>query len=122
MFRKLTSPSASGDRLTIYIDNEATDAYVGETVAGALLRQASTIARTTPVKGTPRAPFCMMGVCFDCLAIVDGVASTQTCLVTVRDGMRVERQHGRRDSLSQDQTEQCSTRTTQSSAMEIEAK
>jgi hypothetical protein len=38
----------------------------------------------------------MMGVCFDCLATVDGVASTQTCLVTVRDGMAVERQHGKR--------------------------
>jgi len=38
----------------------------------------------------------MMGVCFDCLAIVDGVASTQTCQVTVRDGMRVERQYDKR--------------------------
>lgn len=122
MFRKLTSPSAPGHRLTVYIDNEPTDAYEGETLAGALLRQASAIARTTPVKGTPRAPFCMMGVCFDCLAIVDGVASTQTCLVTVRDGMRVERQHGRRDSFSRKLTEPCSTSTTECSAMQTEAK
>jgi hypothetical protein len=38
----------------------------------------------------------MMGVCFECLAIVDGIASTQTCLVQAQPGMRVERQHGRR--------------------------
>jgi hypothetical protein len=37
----------------------------------------------------------MMGVCFDCLAIVDGASSTQTCLVPVAEGMCVERQLGR---------------------------
>ena len=31
------------------------------------------------------------GRLFRCLAIVDGVASVQTCLTPVRDGMRVER-------------------------------
>ncbi len=36
----------------------------------------------------------MMGVCFDCLAVVDGVSSAQTCLVPVRDGIRIERQQG----------------------------
>ena len=41
----------------------------------------------------------MMGVCFDCLAVVDGVASTQTCLVTVREGMQVQRQFGKRSVL-----------------------
>jgi hypothetical protein len=37
----------------------------------------------------------MMGVCFECLAVVDGVTSQQTCLVEVKEGMKVERQHGR---------------------------
>ena len=64
-----------------------------------LLRQESPASRTTPVHESPRAPFCMMGVCFDCLAVVDGVASTQTCLVTVREGMQVQRQFGKRSVL-----------------------
>jgi len=34
----------------------------------------------------------MMGVCFDCLAVVDDKPSTQTCLTIVSEGMRVERQ------------------------------
>jgi predicted molibdopterin-dependent oxidoreductase YjgC len=38
----------------------------------------------------------MMGVCFDCLAVIDGVGSMQSCQVAVRDGMQIERQHGRR--------------------------
>lgn len=94
MFKKLHEAGAS--TLTIYIDGEAIKAEPGETVAAVFLRQQNTVCRTTPVDESPRAPFCMMGVCFDCLAIVDGVASTQSCMVPVQQGMRVERQFGRR--------------------------
>ena len=93
MFRKLhdlTNP------VTIAVDGVAVAAAVGEPVAAVLLRLEPPIARTTPVGGRPRAPYCMMGVCFDCLAIVDGMPSTQTCRTAVRAGMRVERQHGAR--------------------------
>src|SRR5215207_8172285 len=37
----------------------------GTTVAAALLLHAAGPFRTTPVKSAPRAPYCMMGVCFD---------------------------------------------------------
>lgn len=94
MFRKLHEPGAAS--LTLTIDGQPVSAEPGETVAAVLLRQASAASRSTPVNESPRAPYCMMGVCFDCLAIVDGVASTQTCMVTVREGMRVERQFGKR--------------------------
>ncbi|NMK49834.1 (2Fe-2S)-binding protein [Achromobacter sp. Bel] len=97
MFRKLHESGAPA--LTLTIDGQSVAAEPGETVAAVLLRQQTPATRTTPVHESPRAPYCMMGVCFDCLAIVDGVASTQTCLVTVRDGMRVERQFGRRSVL-----------------------
>ena len=94
MFRKL--PEADGPALTLTIDGQPVSAHPGESVAAVLLRQATPMARRTPVNESPRAPYCMMGVCFDCLAIVDGVASTQTCQVTVRAAMRVERQLGKR--------------------------
>lgn len=94
MFKKL--PDAAPSLVTIYIDGQPVKAEAGESVAGVLLREKSLASRTTPVHGSPRAPFCMMGVCFDCLAIVDGAPSTQSCLVTVKEGMRIERQHGRR--------------------------
>lgn len=94
MFRPLHEPGAQA--LTIFIDGEAVKAHPGESVAAVMLRQPSPVTRTTPVHGAPRAPYCMMGVCFECLAIVDGIASTQTCMVPVRDGMEVKRQHGKR--------------------------
>lgn len=98
MFRKIND--AVSPLMTLTVDGQAVTAEPGETVAAVLLRQPAPASRTTPVNGSPRAPFCMMGVCFDCLAIVDGAASTQSCLVTVREGMRVERQFGRRSLTS----------------------
>ena len=35
-----------------------------------------------------------MGVCFDCLAVVDGVPNTRACMTWVRDGMDVRLQDG----------------------------
>jgi hypothetical protein len=90
-------PFDTGARaVSLVIDGTTVAAAEGEMLAAVLLRTAPFTARRTPVSDSPRAPYCLMGVCFDCLAIVDGVASVQTCLMPVRDGMRVERQPGLR--------------------------
>jgi 2Fe-2S iron-sulfur cluster binding domain len=93
MFRKLHDPDP---RITIEIDGATAAAEPGESVAAVLLRQTEPWSRLTPVTASKRAPYCMMGVCFECLAEVDGVASVQTCLKPVCQGMRVARQSGRR--------------------------
>ena len=97
MFRKLHDPGAAA--VTVYIDGSPVSAEAGESIAAVLLRQEEIWSRTTPVTKAKRAPYCLMGVCFDCLAEVDGVASVQTCLTTVRDGMRVARQRGKRSLI-----------------------
>src|SRR5947209_7589907 len=94
MFRKLHDPGVNG--VTIHIDDAPVAAEAGESIAAVLLRQEEIWSRTTPVTESRRAPYCMMGVCFDCLAEVDGVASVQTCLKQVCNGMRVVRQTGKR--------------------------
>jgi hypothetical protein len=94
MFRKLHEPDSG--KLTIEIDGVPIVAEVGETVAAVLVRQTEVWSRLTPVSQSKRGPYCMMGVCFDCLAEVDGVPSVQTCLKPVCDGMRVMRQTGKR--------------------------
>ncbi len=42
-----------------------------------------------------------MGVCFDCLVEIDGVANCQACMTEVRDGMRVKRQSGANDTAGE---------------------
>ncbi|NPU13426.1 (2Fe-2S)-binding protein [Bradyrhizobium sp. 83002] len=93
MFRKLHEPA---EAVTVYVEGKPVVAEPGENLAAVLLRQEAIWSRPTPVKGSRRAPYCMIGVCFDCLARVDGVASVQTCMMPVRDGMTVEHQQRRR--------------------------
>lgn len=93
MFRQLTE--AASPSFDIYIDGVPVPACEGDTVAAVLLRTPPHIARHSTINELPRAPFCLMGVCFDCLAVVDGESSVQTCLVKARPGMRVERPTGK---------------------------
>lgn len=71
-------------------------ARAGDTVAAALLANGVETFRETPVSGARRGPYCLMGVCFDCLVVIDGVGNRQACLTLVEDGMKVETQHGAR--------------------------
>lgn len=94
MFKRIAA--AETETVTIEIDGVPIMARRGESVAAALLASGLSIARETPVSGAARTPYCMMGVCFDCLVTIDGIGSRQGCLVPVVDGMRVSIQKGRR--------------------------
>jgi predicted molibdopterin-dependent oxidoreductase YjgC len=82
-----------GPELTLTLDGGPVTAYAGETVAAVLLAEGLVATRTTP-GGEPRGVFCGMGVCFDCLVIVDGIPNTRACMTTVHEGMEVRRQNG----------------------------
>ena len=80
--------------VTIRFEGRPLEVPAGETVAAALLIEGVGATRTTPVSGAPRQAYCMMGVCFECLMVVDGEPDRQACMVRVADGMTVERQSG----------------------------
>ena len=94
MFRRM--PEARAATVRVYIEGEAHEARAGDSVAAALLAAGRDHCRTTAVTGAQRAPYCMMGVCFDCLVRIDGVGNRQGCLVPVREGMRIDLQLGKR--------------------------
>ena len=85
-----------GGDLTIWFEEVAVAAREGDSVAVALVAAGFVATRTATLSGSPRGPFCLMGACFECLAVVDGQANVQTCMMPVRDGMRVLRQDGAR--------------------------
>jgi len=90
----LTRPDAGS--LTFTFDGQSVRARAGDSIAAALLAAGISVTRATPVSGAVRGPYCMMGACFECLAVVDGRPSTQTCMTEVKEGMRVDRQLGAR--------------------------
>jgi predicted molibdopterin-dependent oxidoreductase YjgC len=95
MFRRLIE--ASRPALTILIDGASVQAQEGDSVAAAMLAAGHLISRKSPVSGAPRAPFCLMGACFECLVTIDGVGNRQGCMISVRDGMRIETGQGKRE-------------------------
>ena len=82
-----------GPTVSMTLDGRPVTAYLGETVATVLFAEGSAQTRTT-VSGAPRGVFCGMGVCFDCLVVVNGEPNTRACVTWVRDGMQVSRQSG----------------------------
>jgi len=95
MFARL--PDTAAKTVSLTIEGKRVEARPGDTVAAAMLAAGFEHCRTTPISGAPRAPYCMMGVCFECLVTIDGIGNRQGCLVAVREGMRVELQRGKRD-------------------------
>ena len=59
--------------LEIEIDGESATVPGGISVAAAMLYLDAMPFRQTIISKSPRAPFCLMGVCFECLVEVDGV-------------------------------------------------
>ena len=83
-------------QVEVFVDGRSVRVPEGASAAAAVLLAGIPAIRSTPVKGSPRLPYCMMGVCFDCLAEIDGVANRQSCMVTVTPGMRIVPQQGAR--------------------------
>ncbi len=75
-------------------DGVVIEAERGDMLATALLAAGIERVRQSVVSGSPRAPYCLMGVCFECLVTVDGVQNRQACLIEVENGMTVLSQKG----------------------------
>lgn len=96
MFRR--RPDAPEATVAVTVEGHTVRVPTGATAAAAFLLAGLRSIRETPARGSPRGPYCLMGICYDCLAEIDGVPNRQACMVTVAEGMRIERQHGPRAS------------------------
>ncbi|MEI2417644.1 (2Fe-2S)-binding protein [Orrella sp. JC864] len=96
MFQRLEQAAVQAERapVRVTVDGGEVRCREGDSVAAALLASGHFDCRDTVVQGVPRGPFCMMGVCYDCLVTIDGIANRQACMTPVHAGMRIERQRG----------------------------
>jgi hypothetical protein len=79
----------------ISVNGVSVTAYEGESLATALIAS-GTLTMSLDHTGRLRAPFCNMGVCFDCLVVVEdektpGAPPTtvRACMTAVRPGLRI---------------------------------
>lgn len=78
----------------IEVDGQIIQARSGEPIAAALLAAGKHIFRYTRKRNEPRGVFCAIGQCTDCMMTVDGVPNVRTCATPVRQGMKIQTQHG----------------------------
>lgn len=80
--------------VSVTIEGKPFDVPADISVAAAVLLSGFRKVRNTPVTQSPRLPYCMMGVCFDCLMKVDGLPNQQACQIMVEQDMQIELQDG----------------------------
>jgi predicted molibdopterin-dependent oxidoreductase YjgC len=90
MFRLIDATAP--ELVEIEFDGAAVSVPAGISLAAVIYYLDAIPARRTLLSDSPRAPFCMMGVCFECLLEIDGVDNQRACQVEVKAGMRVRRQ------------------------------
>jgi len=71
-------------------DGAPVDGYAGESVAAALWRSGRLSLRSAPADGAPRGAVCCMGLCQECLVLLDG-QRVESCRLTVREGLDLQR-------------------------------
>ena len=94
MFRRL--PDTGAPTVTVSVEGRPVALPAGASAAAAVLLAGLPAIRETGVTGAPRGPYCLMGICFDCLAEIDSIPNRQSCMVTVAPAMTIRRQHGNR--------------------------
>jgi predicted molibdopterin-dependent oxidoreductase YjgC len=72
----------------VTVDGERVPVAAGASVAAVLLARGRRAWRTS-LSGEPRGVFCGIGVCYECVATVDGVDGVRLCVTPVADGMEV---------------------------------
>ena len=75
-------------------DGESINAITGQSVAAALLAANQRALRKTRFNNKDRGVFCGIGVCFDCLVVIDGITNQRACLIEAKPGMKVQTQVG----------------------------
>ncbi|HEX7012560.1 MAG TPA: (2Fe-2S)-binding protein [Steroidobacteraceae bacterium] len=96
MAKRVTLHVTRPGEVSILVNGEPVRAYDGESLATALIA-AGTLVMSRDVSGRPKSPFCNMGVCFDCIVVVEEPGSDGTvrstrvraCMTSVRAGLRV---------------------------------
>jgi D-hydroxyproline dehydrogenase subunit gamma len=92
MFKQL--PDSATETVEIILNGHTLQVSKGITVAALILSQNLPFTRTTAITGSKRAPFCMMGVCYECLMIINGIPNQRACSTYVEHGMQIDTQLG----------------------------
>lgn len=75
--------------ITFKFNGEVFTGLSGQTIAAALLSAGVRELRVTRFNEKPRSIFCGIGICFDCVVVVNEMANQRACLIEISEGMSI---------------------------------
>jgi aerobic-type carbon monoxide dehydrogenase small subunit (CoxS/CutS family) len=83
---------AAGERAVVEFTfaGRSVQGRAGDTIAMALFAAGEQVLRNSSRDGVPRGVLCNMGICYECLVVIDG-RTVRACTTLVCEGLRVER-------------------------------
>lgn len=91
MFKRVAN---IGNGISFTFEGQVIEAEEGDTISAALLAAGVVGFRTSAEDGGARAPYCMIGNCFDCMVLIKGLGGRQACRERARSGMEISRHPG----------------------------
>ena len=76
-------------KISITVEGRSLEVLEGEILAAALWANGFISLGHNPSDGSHRGMYCGIGHCYECRVTVDGVEDVRSCLIPVREGMRV---------------------------------
>jgi predicted molibdopterin-dependent oxidoreductase YjgC len=92
--RRIKIETRRGRRFEIEVDGRKVLAYEGETIAAVLLAAGIRVSRLTPKKHEPRGVYCGIGICHECVMVVNGVPDIRICQTLATPGCKVATHKG----------------------------
>ena len=88
-------PIRPGDStpIGIIVDGKPAIGLAGQTIAAIMMAEGQLSWRRSSVAGEPRGLFCGIGICFDCLVVVNGERDVRACQRRAVGGDAIEFQH-----------------------------
>ena len=81
--------AGTGAEVSFTFNGDSYEGVPGQSIAAALMASGVRELRTTRFHKEPRLIFCGIGVCFDCVVVVNGVANQRACLVEIAQGDQI---------------------------------
>lgn len=85
-------PLRAGRRVAFTFEGRKLHGLEGEPIAAALMASGVRVLRRTRLHGQPRGVFCAIGLCTDCMVIVNGVSNVRACVTPLEEGMEIRMQ------------------------------
>ncbi len=76
--------------ISFFFNGEKFNGTNGQSIAAALIANEEREIRRTRFGEEPRSIFCGIGICFDCVVTIDGIANQRACLIEISSDMKVE--------------------------------